>query len=200
MAYLDTGAMYRAITAAVLRQGVDPDDAAGVAAVARQADLVIGTDPGRPSVLVDGDDVTEVIRGPEVTAAVSAVSAVPAVRALMVAAQREAVARAASGIVVEGRDIGTVVLPDAEVKVYLVADQAVRAQRRSTQDQQRDGMTAPAEVVQSQLSRRDAADSGRTVSPLRPAADAVTVDATWLDVEAVVARILQLLDDAGVRT
>lgn len=204
LAYLDTGAMYRAAAAAVLRAGCDPTDAVAVAPVVAAADIHPGTDPAHPTIELDGQDVAELIRGAAVTAAVSAVSAVPAVRAQLSTRQRDEVARslaAGRGIVVEGRDIGTVVLPDADLKVFLVADAEVRAQRRATQDAERDATTVGADraLVQEQLERRDAADSGRAVSPLQAAADAVTVDATHLTLEQVVATVLALVDREATR-
>lgn len=199
LAYLDTGAMYRAAAAAVLQAGCDPTDGDAVAPVVAAAAIHPGTDPADPTIELDGQDVSDLIRGPAVTAAVSAVSAVPAVRAQLSTRQRDEVARslaAGRGIVVEGRDIGTVVLPDADVKVFLVADAEVRAQRRAMQDAERDAAAAGADraVVREQLERRDAADSGRAVSPLQAAADAVTVDATHLTLDQVVAKVLALVD------
>jgi cytidylate kinase len=201
LSYLDTGAMYRAITLAVLRAGVDPSDGDAVLQVARQAAVQVGTDPTSPTITLDGGDVRDEIRSAEVTAQVSAVSAVPGVRALLVGHQRAAV-RAASdagrGIVVEGRDIGTVVLPDAMVKVFLVADAHIRAARRAAQDQERLGAGGAVEQaqVQSALERRDEADSSRTVSPLRQAADAVTINASERTLDEVVAEVLSLVDAA----
>ncbi|OLB78263.1 MAG: cytidylate kinase, partial [Actinobacteria bacterium 13_2_20CM_2_71_6] len=130
--YLDTGAMYRAVTWAVLQAGVDPNDAEAVAKVAADARLASGTDPERPSIRLDGVAVDTEIRGPEVTGAVSVVAAVPAVRRLLVAQQREIIATV-ERIVVEGRDIGTVVAPDARLKVYLTASADTRAHRRSSE-------------------------------------------------------------------
>lgn len=202
LAYLDTGAMYRAVTSAVLDRGVDPADSAAVAQVS--ADLVVesGTEPDSPWVHVDGTDVGEKIRGQAVTAAVSAVSAVPEVRHLMASIQRSIVQSAVGegrGIVVEGRDIGTVVLPEADVKIFLVADAGVRASRRARQDADRDGSQPVSSVaVRSELERRDQADSSRDVSPLRPALDAFVVDATSLTLGQVVARVLDLTDAAAV--
>ncbi|RQW81758.1 (d)CMP kinase, partial [Micromonospora globispora] len=125
--YLDTGAMYRAITWAVLRSGVDLTDAESVTKVAGEVDLRIGTDPQGYGVTADGVNVDREIRGPEVTGSVSAVAALPAVRELLVARQREIIANAGR-IVIEGRDIGSVVAPDADLKVYLTASEAARAQ------------------------------------------------------------------------
>lgn len=197
-AYLDTGAMYRAATVAVLDAGVDPEDADGVARTVGAARIEVGTAAGTEVVLVGGNDVATRIRGAEVTRHVSAVSAVPAVRRQLVEQQRALVA-AAGPVVVEGRDIGTVVLPDATLKIYLTAAPEVRAQRRAGQL----GITDVAEiaVLAADLRRRDSYDSGRADSPLRPAADAVVVDSTDLDQQGVIQRIVELAAvGAGERT
>jgi cytidylate kinase len=192
-AYLDTGAMYRAATVAVLDAGVDPEDAEAVARVVARTRIEVGTTADAELVRVDGVDVARRIRGPEVTRAVSPVSAVPAVRRQLVEQQRALVADA-DAVVVEGRDIGTVVLPDATVKVYLTAAPEARAQRRADQL----GITDPAEVaaLAADLRRRDAYDSGRADSPLRPAADAVVVDSTDLVQEQTVDRVVALARSA----
>nr|MDT0661911.1 (d)CMP kinase [Micromonospora sp. DSM 115978] len=185
--YLDTGAMYRAITWAVLTSGVDPQDASSVAKVAGEVDLVVGVDPAAPHISADGEAVDRQIRGPEVTAAVSAVAAVPAVRELLVALQRDIIA-AADRIVVEGRDIGAVVAPDADLKVYLTASPAARAQRRSAENSTELSATA------ADLARRDRLDSTRATDPLRQADDAVELDTTTLGVDEVVATLRGLLE------
>ncbi|MEV5823256.1 (d)CMP kinase [Micromonospora haikouensis] len=189
--YLDTGAMYRAITWAVLRSGVDLTDAESVGKVAAEVDLRIGTDPQGYAVTVDGVTVDAEIRGPEVTGAVSAVAAVPSVRALLVARQRELIAKAGR-IVVEGRDIGSVVVPDADLKVYLTASEAARAQRRSAEDATDVAATA------ADLARRDRLDSTRKADPLQQAADAVVLDTTELGIDEVVDRLRALLTERGV--
>jgi CMP/dCMP kinase len=199
-AYLDTGAMYRAATVAVLDAGVDPADAAAVAGVVAKAEIEVGTEAGVEVVRVDGVDVAQRIRSAEVTRAVSPVSAVPEVRRQLVAQQRALVAEA-DAVVVEGRDIGTVVLPDATLKIYLTAAPEVRAQRRAGQL----GVTDPAEIaaLAEDLRRRDEYDSSRVDSPLRPAGDAVIVDSTDLDREGVIERVLDLARSAvamGERT
>ncbi len=181
--YLDTGAMYRAVTAAVLRAGIAPEDATRVAERARTCDLQVGP----YGVFVDAVEVTEEIRGARVTAAVSAVAANPAVRDELVRRQREWIARR-SGAVLEGRDIGTVVVPDAVLKVFLVASAQARAARRAEQGSAGSDLVA----VGAELARRDEEDSTRAASPLACAADAVTVDTSDLDVEQVVATVLQL--------
>src|SRR3954468_2176358 len=185
--YLDTGAMYRAVTYAVLRDNVDLSDADKIAAVAEGVELIIGTDPAAPHISVDGIGVDREIRGPEVTRAVSAVSAVPAVRALLVASQRAIIAEA-DRIVVEGRDIGTVVAPDADLKVYLTADAEERARRRSSENAASQAATA------ADLARRDRLDSTRAADPLRQADDAVVLDTTSLGIDEVVERLQRMLD------
>ena len=189
--YLDTGAMYRALTWAVLRSGVDLTDTESVAKVASEVDLHIGTDPQGYGVTADGVDVAKEIRGPEVTTAVSAVAAVSAVRELLVARQRQMIANAGR-IVVEGRDIGSVVAPDADLKVYLTASEAARAQRRSAED------AADVAATAADLARRDRLDSTRKVDPLQQAPDAVVLDTTELGIDEVVARLREMLNERGV--
>ncbi len=182
--YLDTGAMYRAVAFAVLRRDVDPDESEQVARVAASMELTL--DGGY--CLVDGVDATVDIRGPEVTRVVSIVSAIPGVRAEMVDRQRAWVA-ARGGGVIEGRDIGSVVFPDADAKVYLTASADVRARRRSDQDDATD-----VEAVAADIRRRDEADSDRRASPLVRADGAVEIDTTALGVDKTVDRILGLLE------
>ncbi|HSE10676.1 MAG TPA: (d)CMP kinase [Nocardioidaceae bacterium] len=186
--YLDTGAMYRAMTWWMLRHGVDVDDPAAVAARAGEPLLVAGTDPAAPTITVDGTDVAGPIRSTEVTAAVSAVSAVPAVRARLVAEQRRIIGE--GGIVVEGRDIGTAVAPDAAVKVYLTADPGARAARRTAE------LAAGTDVsaTQEALLRRDRLDSGRKASPLAMADDAHHIDTTPFTLEEVVEQVVALVE------
>jgi cytidylate kinase len=172
----------------VLRSGVDPHDADSVAKVAGEVDLEIGVDPDAPRMAADGVAVDGEIRGPEVTAAVSVVAAVPAVRKLLVAEQREIIA-AARRIVVEGRDIGTVVAPDADLKVYLTASADARAQRRSAE------FAADLSLTAADLARRDRFDSTRSADPLQQAPDAVVLDTTELGIDEVVARLQALLRD-----
>jgi len=181
--YLDTGAMYRAVAFAVLRRGVDPDESEQVARVAASMELTL--DGGY--CLVDGVDATVDIRGSEVTRVVSIVSAIPGVRTEMVDRQRAWVA-ARGGGVIEGRDIGSVVFPDADAKVYLTASVNVRARRRSDQDDAGD-----VEAVAADIRRRDEADSYRRASPLVRADGAVEIDTTTLGVDETVDRILGLL-------
>jgi len=184
--YLDTGAMYRAVTWAVLEAGADPYDADAVAKVAAETDLSIGTDPMEPHFSANGVDVSTAIRGPAVTGAVSSVAAVPAVRRQLVA-QQQAIIAAHPRIVVEGRDIATVVAPDADLKVYLTASPAARAQRRSAED------AADMAATAADLARRDRYDSSRAMDPLRQASDALEVDTTGLTIDEVVAKLLGLL-------
>lgn len=214
---LDTGAMYRAVTWAVLDAGIDPAAAAAVTAVARSIDLDVG-----PPVRVAGRNVNDAIRTAEVSAAVSQVAAIPEVRTVLVAAQREWI-EVHGGGVVEGRDIGTVVVPDALLKIYLVASEEERARRRLRQDDvaevaaesSGDGLLEPVghrqggpaapeaktggtpgedagdlDATMAALRRRDAIDSGRAASPLAAAADAVVLDTTGLSVDGVVAGVL----------
>ena len=197
--YLDTGSMYRAITWAVLRDGVDLHDADAVAATAHGARLGWSTDPDESVITVDGTDVSRAIREESVTTSVSAVAAEPRTRAVLVALQRGAVAdalAAGQGIVVEGRDIGSVVLPQADLKVWLVADPAVRAARRASEDVAA-GRVAVAEPsvdeVAAELARRDALDAGRTASPTTQADDAVVVDATHLGLAEVIDAVVGLV-------
>lgn len=188
--YLDTGAVYRALTWAVLDRAVGPDNVDGVLAVAGVAQIRVSTDPQAQAVSVDGRDVAAAIRGPEVTGAVSAVSAIPQVRERLVALQRAIIG--AGGIVVEGRDIGTVVAPDSPVKVFLTASPEMRAARRSADAEISVG-DRDVSSVQADLARRDTLDSTRAASPLAMAPDAVQLDSTAMDEDAVVARVLDLV-------
>ena len=181
--YLDTGAMYRAIAFAALRDGIDPDDAERIGALAARVELA----PDGPNITVDGYDASIEIRGTEVTKAVSAVAANPLVRREMVQRQRAWIA-AHDGGVVEGRDIGTEVWPDAELKVYLTADLAVRAARR----QQEMGVDDHSYVA-ADLARRDTYDSNRVASPLAVAEDAVVIDTTDRAVDGIVDDLLEYL-------
>jgi cytidylate kinase len=186
--YLDTGAMYRALTWWMLRQGVRVDDPAAVAARCNEPEIVSGTDPADPTITVDGVDVAAAIRTPEVTGAVSAVSAVPQVRARLLALQRAVID--GGDIVVEGRDIGSAVAPDAEVKVYLTADAAARAARRAAEEGGSD-----LSATESSLLARDRIDSTRTASPLTMAEGAVHLDTTPYTLAEVVDLIARLVED-----
>lgn len=189
--YLNTGAMYRIVTLAVLRAGVDLTDERRVAEVAGDVDLAVGYDPDQDQAYLGGEDVSFEIRGDEVTGAVSAVSAVPAVRARLVRLQRE-LAVQEGGVVVEGRDVGTVVLPDADVKIFLTASAEVRARRRNEQNIA-NGLGDAYEAVLADVKRRDHLDSTRAVSPLRAADDALIVDTSDMDEAHVVAHLRELV-------
>ena len=184
LSYLDTGAMYRGVAFAALRRMIDPDDVEKVAALSRELALDVTLE----HVVVDGVDATVEIRGPEVTRCVSVIAANPGVREELRRRQREW-ATAHGGGVIEGRDIGTVVFPNAELKVYLTADPDARAQRRANEVTDLDY-----ETVAADLARRDALDEGRDHSPLTVADDAVEVDTTDRTVEQVVDSIMERLD------
>ena len=193
--YLDTGAMYRAFGLAMLRAGVDIDDADAVAARAKGADISVDYVDGGQRIYIAGDDVTDAIRSPEVSHAASAISAVAAVREEMVALQR----RIAKGhsVIMDGRDIGTVVLPDATLKVYLTASAEVRADRRCKELKDK-GTPQPYEQVLQEIKDRDWRDTHREASPLRVAEDAVTVDTSDLDLEQSVAALRGLAEQKGI--
>lgn len=190
--YLDTGAMYRIVTLGVLRAGVDLADAAAIGAVAQNIELAVGSDPAEDRSYLSGEDVSAEIRGDAVTKAVSAVSAVPAVRTRLVTLQRE-LASAPGNVVVEGRDIGTVVLPDADVKIFLTASAEERARRRNDQNIAA-GLPGDYEAVLADVKRRDHLDSTRVVSPLRAADDAVVVDTSTMNQAEVVTRLTELVE------
>jgi cytidylate kinase len=187
--YLDTGAMFRAMTWWMLQQGVDVDDPAAVAARVDAPLMVSGTDPQAPTITVDGTDVAAAIRTQDVTSAVSQVSTVPEVRERLLREQRDIIGR--GGIVVEGRDIGTVVAPDAAVKVYLTADPEARAARRTAEMA---GSTVQA--TQADLLRRDKIDSGRATAPLTMADDARHIDTTPYTLDEVIAQVVALVEQA----
>jgi cytidylate kinase len=182
--YLDTGAMYRAVTFAALRRGIDPADTGPVADLARVVDLDVTTDHVR----VDGVDATIEIRGPEVSRAVSLVAANPEVRAELVRRQREWGMERAGGVL-EGRDIGTVVFPDAVLKVYLDARPEVRAERRAAEVSDLDY-----ETVAADMARRDALDQGRQADPLRLADDAIMLDTSDMTIDEIVAELARRID------
>ncbi|GFG64880.1 cytidylate kinase [Mycobacterium kubicae] len=189
--YLDTGAMYRMVTLAVLRAGVDPADSAAVEALASTVQMSVGYDPEGSCFYLAGEDVSSQIRGDDVTRAVSAVSAIPSVRTRLVDIQR-ALADGPDSVVVEGRDIGTVVLPDAPVKIFLTASPETRAKRRNDQNVAA-GLTDDYDGVLADVRRRDHLDSTRAVSPLRPASDAVIVDTSEMTESEVVAHLRDLV-------
>ncbi|MCH0567153.1 MULTISPECIES: (d)CMP kinase [unclassified Streptomyces] len=190
LSYLDTGAQYRAITWWMVTNGIDVDDPSAIAAVAGKPEIVSGTDPSAPAISVDGVDVSGPIRTQDVTSKVSAVSAVAEVRSRITELQRTIAADAERGIVVEGRDIGTTVLPDADLKIFLTATPEARAARRS-------GELRGVDVhsTREALLKRDAADSGRKTSPLAKADDAVEVDTTELTLPQVVECVVTLVEE-----
>ena len=190
--YLDTGAMYRIVTLAVLRAGVDLGDTPAIESAATDVPLSVGYDPDEDRAYLDAEDVSSEIRGDAVTKAVSAVSAVPAVRARLVGLQRELAAGPGS-VVVEGRDIGTVVLPDADVKIFLTASAEERARRRNEQNVAA-GLGNDYEAVLTDVKRRDHLDSTRTVSPLRAADDALVVDTSDMSESEVIAHLVELVE------
>ena len=192
--YLDTGAMYRALTWWLLSQGLDAGDPATVAGHASRPAIEVSTDPASPAVTVDGTDVTGPIRTREVSNAVSAVASVPEVRAHLIAQQQDILARACAageGIVAEGRDIGTVVAPQAVVKVYLTASEEARAVRRSADLSADPGATAA--VTRDEQKRRDTADAAQSVM----AGDAIKVDSTVLSLDQVIGLIVRAAGDRG---
>ena len=194
--YLDTGAMFRAMTWWLLREGVDVHDPVVVAARCGEPTIVSGTDPEAPTITVDGTDVAVEIRSDAVNAAVSPVSAVPAVRSRLLELQRDVIGRETrtGGIVVEGRDIGSVVVPDAPVKLYLSADPEARAVRRAAEE----GGTDLA-ATQESLLARDRIDSGRATAPLTMADGAVHIDTTPYSLDEVIALVIALVEDAEAR-
>jgi len=187
--YLDTGAMYRMVTYAALRDGVDPQNEIAVADVAKRMNVVMASD----RFFVDEVDVTDVIRGPQVTEAVSIVAALSAVRNELRTAQRVWVSQSGGGVV-EGRDIGTVVFPDATVKVFLTASPAVRAQRRVSQS------GGDVLEIEEQIRKRDHLDSTRADSPLRESNDSLFIDTTYLSIESVVQKISSLVTTIESKT
>ena len=190
MRYLDTGAQFRAMTVWMLRHEVDVHDAEAVAAHAGRAEIVSGTDPLEPTITLDGEDVATAIRSEEATAAVSPVATVPAVRRRLLDLQRATIAAALAegGIVVEGRDIGSVVWPDAEVKLYLTADPAARAARRVAENG-----NGSVDATEADLLRRDEIDSGRATAPLVVPEGAIHLDTTPYTLEEVVDRVVGLV-------
>ncbi|MEV8021008.1 (d)CMP kinase [Streptomyces sp. NPDC086554] len=190
LSYLDTGAQYRAITWWMVSNGIELTDPSAIAAAAQKPEIISGTDPAAPTITVDGTDVAGPIRTAEVTSKVSAVSAVPEVRARITDLQRSIAASAEKGIVVEGRDIGTTVLPDADLKIFLTASPEARAARRSGELKGADVKT-----TQEALIKRDAADSSRKTSPLAKAGDAVEVDTTELTLQQVIECVVTLVEE-----
>jgi len=187
--YLDTGAQFRAVTAWMLDHGVDFEDPSVIAASAGDPEIVSGTDPLDPAITVDGKDVAVAIRSQEVTDHVSAVAAVPVVRQRLLELQRSIIGD--GGIVVEGRDIGSVVAPDAEVKLFLTADPSARAERRTAENG-----AGTVEATQADLLRRDRIDSGRSTAPLTMAEGAIHLDTTPYSLDEVVQQVIDIVDQA----
>jgi cytidylate kinase len=192
--YLDTGAMFRAMTWWMLRHDVDVHDPAAVAARCDEPDIVAGTDPLAPTITVDGADVAVAIRQDDVNAAVSPVSTVPEVRSRLLRLQREVIATD-GGIVVEGRDIGSVVVPDAPVKVFLSADPSARAQRRAAEQG-----VADVDATRESLLARDQIDAGRATAPLVMADGAVHIDTTGHTLDEVIGLVVALVEQVEART
>jgi cytidylate kinase len=191
--YLDTGAMYRIMTLHMLRARVDLNDPDAIAAASAGVALSVGYDPDVDYYYLAGEDVSVLIRGDEVTRAVSAVSAVPGVRERLVALQRQ-LATGEGSVVVEGRDIGTVVLPDADVKFFLTASAETRARRRNDQNIA-NGFGDDYDTVLADVRRRDHLDSTRALSPLRPAEDAIVVDTSDMSEPEVVAHLVKVIEE-----
>jgi CMP/dCMP kinase len=189
--YIDTGAMYRAVALAAAREGADPSDAHGVAEVARRASIRLEGDPDSLRVILDGRDVSEEIRGEGVGSAASVVSTIPAVRREMVRRQRE-MGAGGVGVVLDGRDIGTVVFPSADVKFFLTAVPEERARRRFDEGRAK-ALGQSFEETLADINERDRRDSTRDDSPLRAAADAVVIDTTELSIEEVFQRMMQVI-------
>ena len=195
LTYVDSGATYRAAALKAVESGVSLDDEGAVAAVISAAQIEIMTDHGQSVVNLDGHDVAQEIRTPEVTLAAAQVSRLPEVRKKLIALQRS-LARG-KGVVMEGRDIGTVVFPDAPLKIFLKADVEERARRRLNQDLQ-DGRARTLEQTAYDIGRRDQLDAERKISPLATAPDAVEIDSTDLTAEEVVERIIRLAHDRSL--
>lgn len=197
---LDTGAMYRCVAWKALGEGVSLDDAEALARIAHDNDIAFTHEVGDPlprRVSIAGADVTDAIRTAEIDRSVSPVAAVPAVRAALVA-QQQRIGRAGN-YVVEGRDIGTAVFPEAELKVFLTASAAERARRRVAQNERRGVGSTDYDVVLADIVRRDEIDSSRDASPLKPAADAVQMDSTGRTIDQVIDRICELAKEKGAR-
>jgi len=190
--YIDTGAMYRAVALLALRAGVALDDAENLTSLAEGMDLELASAPGGCRVLAEGEDITVAIRLPEVGNAASPVSAVAGVRKALVARQQALAAMGA--VVMDGRDIGTVVLPEAACKIYLTASPQVRAERR-TRELLGKGITADPEQIEQELMQRDQRDMNREHSPLCQAKDAVLLDSSGLTIDQVVERIVAIAEE-----
>jgi cytidylate kinase len=192
---VDTGALYRGVALAARDGAIPWEDEAAITALATRVDLAfVSQDDGTPRLLIDGRDRADEIRTPEMAAGASRVSAYPGVRRALLGIQRDL--GRDGGVVLEGRDIGTVVFPDAEVKLFLTASAEERARRR-VGDMQDRGMTADYDELLAQIRARDEADSTRAIAPLRPAEDAVMLDSTSLDLESVVGHVLELVQSCN---
>ena len=193
---IDTGALYRAVALAAKERGLSWDDGPALGQLASQLDLSFGrVTEGRPPLIMDGVDRSTDIRTPDISQGASKVSAHPPVREALLGVQRRM--GEAGGVVLEGRDIGTVVFPNAPVKVFLTASTAARAQRRYDELISRGVEDADLTAVRQEMEERDTRDSSRAVAPLKPADDAVVVDSTELDLEGVVARLVEIVREAG---
>ncbi len=192
--YVDTGAIYRTVGLAAKRAGADPKSSAEMAPLLERIRVELRYEGGEQRMLLDGEDVTGLLRTPELSMYASDVSALPEVRAFLLGMQRQAAER--HSVVMDGRDIGTVVLPGAQVKIFLTASKEERARRRYEELRARGESQSYGEVL-ADMERRDGNDSGRAVAPLRPAEDSVVLDSTGLSVEEVVARIGELIIEKG---
>ncbi len=188
--YVDTGALYRAVGLYTMRNGIDPKDEEAVTAALGSVEVELAYTDGVQTVLLCGEDVGECIRTPEISMAASAVSAIPAVRAFLLGIQKDMVKR--GGVVMDGRDIGTVIMPDADVKLFLVASAEARAKRRYLEMQTK-GVTCTYEQIYKETVERDKNDSGRKIAPLVPAADAILFDNSDLNLEETLAEALRLV-------
>lgn len=196
LTYVDTGAMYRAITWKALQEKINPTDEAALTELSNRVQISFKLTPEGQDVFLDGVDITEAIRTPEVTGNVSAVSAVAGVREAMVKLQQDIAAQ--TGVLMDGRDIGTVVLPDADVKIWLTASVEERAQRRYNELVAK-GQTLDFEQLKADIERRDRFDSGREHSPMKMAEDAVVLDTTGLSIEKVIEKILEICSSADAQ-
>lgn len=190
--YIDTGAMYRAVAAKVIENGISPSDAAAVTALAGKLDIRFVKCNGEQRLFVDGEDLTDAVRSPEATRLSSPVSAIQGVRKKMVDLQRRMAAD--GGVVMEGRDIGTVVFPDADVKIFLTASAAERARRRAAELREK-GIEVEVEQVEAEIKERDLRDSSRRHAPLKQAPDAVLIDTDNMTPEQVVEAIIRIHDE-----
>jgi cytidylate kinase len=195
--YLNTGSMYRAVGLYALRSAVDLEDPAAMTEAARKAKIEVSVEPSSEAVWLDGEEVSAALRGDEVTQAASRnVGVVPSVRSFLVAEQQRIIAEHPR-IVVEGRDIGTVVAPDADLKIFLTASEGARAERRTAQNQELRLSGTKAQILE-QITQRDTFDSSRKASPLRQAQDAVLIDTSGLTAEEALARLLTLVQAKGL--